>query len=128
MQAYHLWFKHLHLTCISLSGCFFILRVIWQQRHSPRLQQRWVKILPHVIDTLLLLSGILLAINLQQYPLITAWLTAKLLALLVYIVLGSIALKRGKTAKIRLMAALGAVTVFTYIIAVALSRSPSLGF
>ena len=128
MQHYHLWFKHLHLTCIGLSGFFFILRVIWQQRHSPHLQQRWVKVMPHLIDTLLLLSGILLAINLQQYPLVTAWLTAKLFALLGYIVLGNMALKRGKTAHIRLMAALGAIAVFGYIIAVALSRSPSLGF
>lgn len=128
MQHYHLWFKYLHLSCIGLSGLFFMLRVIWQQQHSPRLQQRWVKILPHLIDTLLLLSGILLAMNLQQYPLTTNWLTAKFFALLLYIVLGTIALKRGKTASIRLMAAFGAVAVFAYIIAVALSRSPSVGF
>ena len=126
MQNYHLWFKYLHLSCIILSGLFFMLRVIWRQQQSPRLQQSWVKILPHGIDTLLLCSGILLAINLQQYPLVTAWLTAKFFALLMYIVLGTIALKRGKTANIRLMAAFGAITVFAYIIAVALTRSPSL--
>lgn len=126
MQNYHLWFKYLHLSCITLSGLFFMLRVIWRQQQSPRLQQSWVKILPHGIDTLLLCSGILLAINLQQYPLVTAWLTAKFFALLMYIVLGTIALKRGKTANIRLMAAFGAITVFAYIIAVALTRSPSL--
>jgi len=126
MQDYHLWFKYLHLSCITLSGLFFMLRVIWRQQQSPRLQQPWVKILPHGIDTLLLCSGILLAINLQQYPLVTAWLTAKFFALLMYIVLGTIALKRGKTANIRLMAAFGAITVFAYIIAVALTRSPIL--
>lgn len=63
---------------------------------SAYLQHRWVKVLPHVIDSVLLLSGVSLAVLLQQNPLQQQWLQVKLLLLLLYIVLGSIALKRGR--------------------------------
>jgi uncharacterized membrane protein SirB2 len=91
---------------------------------SPLLRQRWVRIVPHIIDSLLLASAIALAITIQQYPLVHAWLTAKLFALVVYIVLGSIALKRGKTKRIRILAFIGALLSFSYIILVALSHNP----
>ena len=60
------------------------------------LQQRWVKIVPHVVDTLLLVSALTLVFWSDQYPFEQPWLTAKVLALIVYIALGTIALKRGK--------------------------------
>jgi len=66
------------------------------------LARRWVRVLPHVVDTALLASAIALAVALGQYPLVNGWLTAKLAGLLAYIVLGSIALKRGRTRKIRI--------------------------
>jgi uncharacterized membrane protein SirB2 len=91
---------------------------------SARLQQRWVRILPHIVDTTLLISAITLTILIQQYPIQNAWLSAKLIALIFYILCGTIALKRGKTPRQRKTAfVLALVTVF-YILAVAQSHSP----
>lgn len=116
--------KHLHLTTIALSLALFVLRGVWMMASSPRLQRRWVKIVPHVNDTLLLASGIALAVLIGQYPLVHGWLTAKLVALLVYIGLGTVALKRGKTRPIRIGAWLAALAVFAYMLAVARAHDP----
>lgn len=116
--------KHLHLTAVALSFTLFALRAFWMLRESPQLQKRWVKIVPHIIDTVLLVSALSLAWMLQQYPFVDGWLTAKVLALLAYIGLGTIALKRGKTRKVRIMALIGAVVSAGYIVAVALSHQP----
>jgi uncharacterized membrane protein SirB2 len=106
------------LTFISFS-----MRGIWMIQESHWLQQRLVKIVPHIIDTALLFSGITLAIIIHQYPGTHTWLTAKLLALLLYIIIGSIALKRGKTKTVRIIAFLGALAVFFYLVTVALLRT-----
>jgi uncharacterized membrane protein SirB2 len=124
MAAYYLFFKHLHVTCVVLTLLSFSTRALWMLTDSPRLHQRWVKILPHIIDTLLLLSGIALAWLLGQSPFAQAWLGAKLLALLAYIILGAIALKYGSSKKIRVLALLGALLCFAYILNTAFSRSP----
>ena len=91
---------------------------------SPRLQQRWVKILPHINDTVLLLSAIAMTMIIKQYPFVDSWLTAKVLGLLCYIVLGTIALKRGRTKTIRVTAGIGALLVFAYIVSTALQHDP----
>lgn len=78
--------------------------------------------LPHVVDTTLLGSAVTLAILGGQYPFQQNWLSAKVLALLLYIVLGSMALKRGRTPAIRAAALAGALAVFAYIVAVALTK------
>lgn len=122
----YLAIKHLHVTCVVLSISLFFLRGIWTMQVSPIMQQRWVKMAPHIIDTLLLGSALTLAWLSQQWPFQQAWLTAKVLGLLAYIILGSIALKRGKTRQIRLAAWLLALVTVGYIVAVALSRSPAI--
>ncbi len=114
--------KHLHMTCVALSGTFFLLRGFWMLRDSPRLQQRWVKIIPHIIDTLLLGSAFVLVWMSGMYPFVQNWLTAKVLGLLLYIVLGTIALKRGKTKSIRVTTFVAALLVFIYIIGVAVTK------
>lgn len=119
--------KHLHLTTIVLTFCLFMLRGVWMLTDSPRLQQRWVRIAPHLIDTVLLTSAIGLTVILSQYPLVNSWLTAKVLGLILYIILGSIALKYGTTKPIRVAAWFAALAVFGYIVSVALTRNP-LGF
>lgn len=116
--------KHLHLTFVALSGLLFLVRAIWMLRESPRLQQRWARIVPHIVDTLLLASAIGLAVASHQYPGQMPWLTAKVVALVAYIVLGSIALKRGRTRRARILALAGAVASFAYIVAVALTKNP----
>jgi uncharacterized membrane protein SirB2 len=122
-MAYSL-IKSLHLTTIALSLALFILRGAWMMAASPLLQARWVRIVPHIIDTLLLASGIGLAVLIQQYPLVHGWLTAKLIALILYIVLGTLALKRGKTRGQRVAAWIAALLVFGYMVAVAMAHDP----
>ena len=114
--------KLIHVSTVSITLPLFILRGIWMMADSPRLKARWAKILPHVIDTVLLASGIGLAVLLGQYPFVNGWLTAKLLALLAYIVLGTIALKRGKSKSVRITAFFVALAVFAYLVAVAVSH------
>lgn len=116
--------KHLHLTFVALSGLLFLVRGIWMLRESPRLQQRWARIVPHIVDTLLLASAIGLAVGSHQYPGQMPWLTAKVVALAAYIVLGTIALKRGRTRGVRTAAFVGALACFAYIVAVAVTKNP----
>ncbi|MFZ1643016.1 MAG: SirB2 family protein [Candidatus Contendobacter sp.] len=120
----YLALKHLHLTAVVLGFALFALRGLWMLTDSPQLQRRWVRIVPHLIDVTLLASAIALTLVIQQYPLVNGWLTAKVLGLIVYIVLGSIALKRGPSKPIRAAAGVAALAVFGYIVSVALTHSP----
>lgn len=120
----YLLVKQLHLTTIAITLSLFLLRGVWMITESPRLKARWTRIVPHVNDTVLLVSGIALAVMLQQYPLVHGWLTAKLVALIVYMVLGTIALKRGKNRGLRIAAWLAALVVFGYMAAVAVTHDP----
>ena len=122
-MAYSL-LKHVHLATIAITLTLFLLRGAWMMADSPRLRARWVRIVPHVNDTLLLASGIGLAVLMQQYPLVHGWLTAKLFALIAYIVLGTVALKRGKTKAQRITAWVAALLVFGYMAAVAVAHDP----
>jgi uncharacterized membrane protein SirB2 len=115
--------KYLHIGCVMLSYSLFFVRGIWMLRNSPVLQHRWVKVIPHLVDTALLLSAITLATLLSISPLAAPWLMAKIIALLLYILLGTIALKRGKSAKIRVAAWLAAQLVFLYIVSVAMTHN-----
>ncbi|MDH4234537.1 MAG: SirB2 family protein [Gallionella sp.] len=117
--------KHIHLTCAALSFVLFFLRGIWSFNGSTIMQQRWIKIVPHIVDTLLLASALWLAYTIKQYPFVDAWLTAKFFALLLYIGLGSVALKHGKSKAIRLSAWLAALAVFIYIVLVAIKHNPA---
>ena len=120
----YLLLKQLHLTTIAITLTLFLLRGTWMVMGSSLLQARWVRIVPHLNDTVLLASGITLAVLMQQYPLVHGWLTAKLIALIVYIVLGTIALKRGKTRAQRIAAWFAALLVFGYMAAVAVTHDP----
>ncbi|OGU20473.1 MAG: regulator SirB [Hydrogenophilales bacterium RIFOXYD1_FULL_62_11] len=123
-MAYSL-LKQLHLGTIALTLALFVLRGFWMMQKSPQLQARWVRIVPHLNDSLLLASGISLAVLTRQYPLVNGWLSAKLFALILYIVLGTIALKRGRTGGQRIAAWLAALLVFGYMVAVAITRDPA---
>jgi uncharacterized membrane protein SirB2 len=118
----YLLLKHLHVTCVVLSISGFVMRGVWMMRESPWLQKKWVRVAPHIIDTILLGSAILLAMQIRQYPFVQNWLTAKVLALLAYIVIGAIGLKYGSTKKIRIGAWLVAIAIFLYIVLVALTH------
>ncbi len=116
--------KQLHLATIAITLALFILRGFWMMTYSPRLQARWVRIVPHINDTVLLASGISLSILIQQYPLAHSWLTAKFIALILYIALGTLALKRGKSQGQRITAWIAALLVFGYMVAVAITHTP----
>ncbi|MCS4505296.1 Protein YchQ [wastewater metagenome] len=117
--------KHIHLTTVAITLALFLLRGGWMIAGSTMLQRRWVRILPHVNDTVLLISALWLAISVYSYPMVPhAWITAKIVGLLAYIALGTIALKRGRTFGVRLTAFAGALVVFAYIVHTALTRSP----
>ena len=119
----YLALKHLHITCVVLSGAGFLLRGVWMLTSSPRLQHALTRRLPHVIDTLLLMSAIVLAATLHQYPFVAPWVTAKVLGLIAYIVLGAIALKRGPTLRVRSAALLTALLTYAWIVSVAITKN-----
>lgn len=118
----YLALKHLHIACVVMSGSGFVLRGFWMLTDSPRLAWRWVRIAPHLVDTLLLASAIGLSVMSQQYPLAHDWLTAKIAGLLAYIILGSVALRRGRSKSVRARAFAAALLTFGYIVSVALTR------
>lgn len=123
MAAAYTALKYLHVSCVVLSGAGFVLRGVWMMLGSSMIERRWVRVLPHVVDTALLASAVALALTTGQYPLVHGWLTAKVLGLIAYIVLGTIALKRGRTRGTRIAAFCAALLVFAYIVAVATTKS-----
>jgi len=116
--------RHAHIVFALLSITGFVVRAWWMWHDSPKRRWRISRTLPHLNDTLLLIAGIWMVVVSAQYPWTHAWLGAKLAALVVYILLGMVALKRGKTRNIRLAAAVGAVVTFGYILAAAHLRTP----
>ena len=124
MLEHYFLIKHLHMTTAIVSIAFFIVRAWWSVREVALLQRRWVRILPHVNDTLLLVLGVMLTITLSMSPHQHPWLAAKLLGLIVYIVLGTVAIKRGRTPLTRGVTAVAAIAVFFYIYGTAITKNP----
>lgn len=122
MQTY-LLVKQIHLACVSLSGLGFALRVGLMALGRPALGRRQ-RLAMHINDTLLLSAGIGLALMGGHYPFSETWLTAKFFALIVYIVLGSLAMQATLAWSSRMAAGIGALGVFAYLVSVALSRNP----
>ena len=120
----YLLLKHLHMTLAAVSGSLFLLRGLWMIAASPMLKRPWVKRAPHLIDSLLLASAIALAWWSGQSPLSSPWLGAKIVALVAYILLGSVALKYGRTRLVRLAAFCAALACFGYIVATAITKNP----
>lgn len=120
--------KHIHVTCVILSLAGFALRGVWMLVDSRLLTHRLTRVLPHVVDTVLLGSAITLAVMIEQYPLQAPWVTAKVIGLIVYILLGAVALKRGRTRAVRATAFVAALLVFSWIVSVALSKNVGVWF
>ncbi len=117
--------KHLHVTAVSLSITLFLIRAYWSITGSSLLQARIVRILPHVVDTVLLVCGVILAAMIGPNQ---PWILTKIVLLLVYIGVGTIAIKRGKTRRTRAIAALVSVAVFAYIVGVAIHHDSASWF
>jgi uncharacterized membrane protein SirB2 len=118
------WVKHLHLTTVTLNICIFMLRFYWMMQKSGWVHKKPVRYISVTNDTLLLLAGITMALMSHQYPFAAPWLTTKLLVLVIYIIFGSIALKRGSSMRVRIISGIVAIFCFLYIVSVAYSRTP----
>ena len=114
--------KHIHVGSVVISFALFFMRGVWMLTDAQQLQHRWVKIVPHIIDTVLLISAVCLAVLIRQYPFVHAWLTAKVVGLIVYIILGMIALRWARTKRVRAIAWCAALLTFAGIVTVALNR------
>lgn len=131
MATWYLPLKHFHLLTVCITVAMFVLRFWWLQRQSAMLQRRWVRIVPHINDTLLLLSGVLLVTITHFYPFSPqgSWLTEKLFGVIIYIALGFIALgRRPRAQKVRWIAFIVALVAVYAIVRLATTKMPLLGF
>jgi len=117
----YLYIKHLHATAAFVSIVLFIIRAVWSVKGSPLLQSGFARVAPHIIDTILLLAGIYLASVVGWHQ---PWIAAKIVGLVLYIGIGTLAIKRGKTPASRAAAAVIAVVIFAYIVSVAITKQP----
>jgi uncharacterized membrane protein SirB2 len=116
-------YAHLSLAILSIAG--FLLRGFWMMTGSVLLGHKTVRIVPHVVDTLFFASGVALVVQLALPVMQSPWLLAKFAGLVVYIILGAIALRRGPTMPVRQLAFVGALSAFAYIVGAAVSKSPA---
>jgi uncharacterized membrane protein SirB2 len=123
----YLLVKSLHVSCVVLSISLFVLRGVLQLMSRPWRQWRLLRLAPHIVDTVLLSAAVWLAWRIAQYPLVHSWLTAKVLGLLLYIVMGHYALGKNTTQAQRLPYFIAALLSVAYIVGVALTHSPSWG-
>ena len=114
--------KSVHVGAVIVSIALFALRGGWMLAGSALLGTRFARVVPHVVDTVLLASAVGLSVFGRQYPFAQPWLTAKVIGLVVYVLLGSIALRRGRTRAVRALALLGALAA--WIVATARCRCP----
>lgn len=119
----YLGIKHLHMLLAVISIAGFAWRGGLKLKGSALLEQRWLRIAPHIIDTFLLAAGIYLAVASTQYPFVQNWLTAKVIGLVVYIGLGVYVMRVASTQGQRIVGYVLALLTFAYILSVAFSRS-----
>lgn len=122
--AFYPQIKFLHIACVVLSGSVFTLRGLMMLAGSRWVYHPVLKRGSYLIDTTLLAAGITLAVMLHQYPFVQAWLTAKVLLLVVYIVLGVFALRRGHSRASRAAYFAAALAVYLFIVSIALTHDP----
>lgn len=115
--------RFLHIAAALASGAGFTLRGAWMLVDSPRLGARWVRVVPHVVDTLLLVSALALVFASGQFPGALPWLNAKVVALLAYVGCGLFALRRGRKA-VRVLCFVLALACYAYIVTTARTRDP----
>jgi uncharacterized membrane protein SirB2 len=120
----YLYVKHFHVFCVAMSLALFLFRGALMFADSKWLKNPLVRFTPHVVDTLLLTSALWLMTLVRQYPFVQAWLTVKVVLLVVYIVLGTFALKRGRTKFQRGVYFVLAVLVFLFMVSVARLHQP----
>ncbi len=121
MQDLYPLIKHIHMGAVLASGGFFLLRGLWMMQESSLLASKFSRIVPHLIDTVLLVSAIVLVVLLGGLP---VWVQVKIVALFVYIFLGVLAFRLAKGYGARVLSFFLALTVFAFILSVAISKNP----
>jgi uncharacterized membrane protein SirB2 len=116
--------KTIHQSAVVISFAGFLVRGVGMLNDAAWLRHRAVKTLPHVVDTILIVSAVWLAWILRLTPANAPWISAKIIGLLVYIAVGMIALRFGRTKGVRASAWIGAMLVFGYIVSVAITKDP----
>ena len=124
MIEFYLPLRHLHIGCAVLSIALFVLRGALMLADSPWQRHLVLRYLPHAVDTVLLMSALVLTTVVRQYPFANAWLTAKVVLLTVYVGLGSIALRRWRTRRVRIVALAGALLAVAFLVSVARAHHP----
>ena len=119
--------KFVHVASVALSLTGFVLRGLLMMRDSSLLKARWIRVLPHINDTVLLIAALSLAAMSGQYPFVVDWVTAKVLGVIAYIILGALALRDASTRRLRIICWYASIAVFGWIVSVALTRQP-MGF
>jgi len=117
--------KLIHQGAVAVSFTGFFARGLGALRGSRWVRGRAARTLPHIVDTVLLVSAIALAWMLKLSPLQAPWLLAKIVGLVLYIALGMLALKPGRSEVVRVGAFLAALVTFGYIASVAVSKDPA---
>jgi len=125
LADHYLLVRAVHVVAVSVSVPLLVVRSVIGIRHSPARVPRVLRILPHVVDTALLASAVLLSVMLQQYPFGAPWVTAKLIALVAYVGIGTVAVKRGRTSAVRAIALAIALLLAGYMIGTALHHEPA---
>lgn len=121
MQEFYPLIKQIHVGAVLASGGFFLLRGLWMMQESSLLNSKFARIVPHVIDTVLLLAAIVLLVQLGTLPL---WVQVKIGALFLYIFLGMLAFRLAKGYGARVLAFFLALGVFAFIMSVAITKTP----
>lgn len=124
MTEYYLALRQVHIGCAIVTIALFVLRGGLMLADSPWQRNVALRYLPHAVDTVLLTTALMLTTVVHQYPFAAGWLTVKVALLVVYIVLGSIALKRGRTRKIRIAAFVAALATVGFLVSVARAHHP----
>lgn len=125
MSQFYGLIKAIHIAAVSLSGALFLIRGAALHAGMSWPMAAPVRRLTYFIDTILLAAAITLAVLIHQYPFVQAWLTVKVVLLVVYIALGTVALKRGSTRTIRIVCWLAALLVYGFIVSVARTHHPA---
>ncbi len=119
----YLALKHIHVTAVIISIAGFLLRYGLSLVGDGWRRHAILRIGPHIVDTILLVSAIALSVVSRQYPLVHDWLTMKVVALPVYIVAGSIALRPGRSERTRALALIVALLAFAHIVGAAIYKT-----
>lgn len=125
MEHFYLEIRNVHIAAVALSGGLFFIRALAGNLFNAAWTMNApVRYLSYTIDTILLTAALMLMTVVQQFPFVNSWLTVKVALLIVYIVLGSYALKRAKTRPARLAFSAAALAVFLFIVSVARAHDP----